>query len=321
MRETGPGRIAEARLSRRRLLAAGLALGAGFGAGLGRVAAAAGTGTGGTVVEVDGVPLHLVRMGRGRPVVLIHGASGNLNDMTFRLGPMLAARYEVIAIDRPGHGRSGLPPGGDVSLAAQAALIRGAMARIGVRRPLAIGHSYGGSVALAWAVEAPETLSGLALLAAPSQVWEGGLGIANDLLANPLSGPVLARAASHVVGRSYAQRALKPVFAPQAPPEGYLDHLDLALILQPASLRENARQLVGLKEQLRPMVPRYPRIALPVALVHGEADTTVGLEIHSAPLARQIPQARLTRLPGVGHMLHQVATRAVAAAVDSVARA
>ena len=51
-----------------------------------------------------------------------------------------------------------------------------------------VGHSYGGSVALAWAVDAPESISGLVLLAAPSQVWEGGLGLTNDLLASPVSG-------------------------------------------------------------------------------------------------------------------------------------
>ena len=55
----------------------------------------------------------------------------------------------------------------------QAALIRGALARIGIERPLLVGHSYGGSVALAWAVDAPETVSGLVLLATPSQVWDG----------------------------------------------------------------------------------------------------------------------------------------------------
>ena len=62
-----------------------------------------------------------------------------------------------------------------------------------IERPSLVGHSYGGSVALAWAVDAPETVSGLVLLATPSQVWEGGLGLTNDLLASPLVGPPLAR--------------------------------------------------------------------------------------------------------------------------------
>ncbi len=268
---------------------------------------------------VDGVPIHFVRMGRGRPVVLLHGASGNLNDMTFRLAPRLADRFEVIALDRPGHGSSGLPPGGGVSINDQAALLRGAVADLGIERPIVVGHSYGGSVALAWAVDAPDSLSGLALLAAPSEVWEGGLGVTNGILASPLTGPPLAWALPHLVSRGFAERALTSVFAPQSPPPGYLAHLDLSLVLQPASLRENARQLTALKEELRPMIPAYPGLALPVELVHGEADLTVPLDIHSAVLARQIPHARLTRLPGIGHMVHQVATDEVVAAVQRLA--
>ena len=201
----------------------------------------------------------------------------------------------------------------------QAALLRAALARIGVERPLLVGHSYGGSVALAWAVDAPDSISGLVLLATPSQVWNGGLGLTNDVLASPVAGTAIARVAPLLVTRGFVESTLATVFAPQAPPEGYVDHLDLALVLQPRSLRENARQLVALKEELRPMVPAYPRLAIPIEIVHGEADRTVGLDLHSAALAQQVPQARFTRLPGIGHMLHQVATAQVVEKIDAAA--
>jgi pimeloyl-ACP methyl ester carboxylesterase len=111
------------------------------------------------------------------------------------------------------------------------------------------------------------------------------------------------------------------VFAPQAPSQGYLDHLGLDLVLRPASLRENARQLDAPKEEPGPMIPAYPALAMPIELFHGEADQTVGLEIHSAAFARQVPRARLTRLPGIGHMVHQDATAEVVARVEAAARA
>jgi pimeloyl-ACP methyl ester carboxylesterase len=274
----------------------------------------------GTTVTVDGVPMHLSLSGRGRPVCLIHGASGNLNDMTFRLGPALADRYHVIAVDRPGHGRSGLPAGGGVSINAQAALVRSTLGRLGIERPIVVGHSYGGAVALAWAVDAPETMSGLVLLAAPSQIWKGGLGLANDLLANPITGPPLAYTIPHIVTRGFVDRTLDGVFEPQEAPNGYLEHLDLGLVLQPASLRENARQLVALKDELRPMVPAYPALSMPIHVLHGDGDRTVGLDIHSAVFARQVPHAGLTRLPGIGHMIHHVATPRVVEAVIQVTR-
>ena len=299
-------------LTRRTVLAGGLAL-----AACRPALPVSASGAAGTRVEVDGVAINLSRSGSGPAVCLIHGASGNLNDMTFRLAPALADRYEVITVDRPGHGRSGLPPGGGASIQTQAALIRGALARIGIERTIVVGHSYGGSVALAWAVDAPESVSALVLLAAPSQVWEGGLGLTTDLLANPLVGTPLATAIPHVVSRGFADRAVAGVFAPQAPPTGYLEHLDLDLVLQPTSLRENARQLVALKDELRPLIPAYPRLPMPVELVHGNADKTVGLDIHSVRFAAQVQHARLTVLPGIGHMLHQVAKRAVVERIDA----
>lgn len=266
----------------------------------------------GTMITVEGVALHFARLGAGPPVVLIHGASGNLADMTFRLGPALAQRHEVVAFDRPGLGRSALPPGGGgVSIGRQAALMRAALAGMGIERCLLVGHSYGGSVALAWAVEAPGTVEGLLLVSAPSQIWDGGLGLTTDLLANPVTGPLLAQGVGHLAPRGLVERAVTGVFKPQAVPPGYLDHLDPDSLTRPATLHENARQLNALKEELRALIPRYPGLPMPVELIHGEADTTVGLAIHSEKLVRQIPQARLTALPGIGHMPHQVATEAV----------
>ena len=85
-------------------------------------------------------------------------------------------------------------------------------------------------------------------------------------------------------------------------------------------LMASGSQLVALKGELGPLVPRYPGLQMPVELVHGDADRTVGLDIHSRPLARQVPGAGLTVLPGIGHMLHQVATRACAERIATAER-
>jgi hypothetical protein len=62
----------------------------------------------GRFVEVEGVRLHMAELGiaRGRPgaepaIVLVHGASGNLEDMRLAVGEMLAKSHRVILIDRP----------------------------------------------------------------------------------------------------------------------------------------------------------------------------------------------------------------------------
>jgi pimeloyl-ACP methyl ester carboxylesterase len=96
----------------------------------------------GRFVEVSGGRIHLVELGSASlesanavPAVLLHGASGNLEDMRLALGGRLAKRHRVILVDRPGHGWSERPGGSsDASPARQAALIHEALTRIGIRR-------------------------------------------------------------------------------------------------------------------------------------------------------------------------------------------
>lgn len=296
-------------------LAGTLATGA-FAYGAVRPAAAQDSAAGGEI-EVDGVALYHRRLGSGPPVAVIHGASGNLRDWTLGAAQAMAERHTVHLFDRPGHGLSGWPGETGVRLDTQAALMRGALAQVGVERATLVAHSYGGAVALNWALNAPQSVSGLVLLATPSHVWEGsGLGLSTRLLANPVVGPLVAQAAPHVASDDVARRAVEGVFAPQAPPEGYFAHLQPELILRPETLRRNARQLSGLKSQVRTMVPRYPGLEMPIELLHGTADTTVRIEIHAEPFAAQVPHARLTRLDGIGHMPHHVALPQVLEALE-----
>ena len=104
-------------------------------------------------------------------VVLIHGASGNLEDMRLALGERLALSHRVILVDRPGHGWSARPDSDDyASPARQAELVAGAL-ELGVRRAILIGHSWGGACATAFALAFPKQTAGLILLSA---VTRGG---------------------------------------------------------------------------------------------------------------------------------------------------
>src|SRR5438132_1171778 len=63
----------------------------------------------GKFVVVDGVRLHYRRKGSGKPVVLLHGSDGFLQDYVPAVWERLARVYDVIAFDRPGHGYSDSP--------------------------------------------------------------------------------------------------------------------------------------------------------------------------------------------------------------------
>ena len=274
----------------------------------------------GRIVTVDGHPVHAHVSGSGPDVVLIHGASGNLRDFTFDLAGRLSERYRVIALDRPGLGYTPRLPGrGPARLSEQARLLAGAAAALGAERPVVLGHSYGGAVALAWAVHAPERLSALVLLGAASNPWEGGLSPYYRLASDRWLGPPTVALISAWVPDRVVTEAVSEVFAPQRPPPGYAAHFGPGLTLRRESLRENALQRAAIKDEIIAMVPRYAGIDAPAEILHGTEDVTVGLEVHSEPLARQIPGARLTRLPGVGHMPHHAEPEAIVAAVDRAA--
>jgi pimeloyl-ACP methyl ester carboxylesterase len=276
----------------------------------------------GRIVMVEGVRMHVVERGPADgsvpDLVMIHGASGSVRDLTFGLIDDLAQRYRVIAIDRPGLGWSDAAPGTE-TLAAQARLIRGAAAAAGTTRPLVFGHSYGGAVALAWALDAPETVAALALAAPVSHPWEGDIPALYKVTGHPLAGPAAVTAISAWVPEAYVVAQTNDVFLPDPAPPGYDDHFGPMMSARASALRANAEQRLVLKDQVRLQSDRYPGLTLPVEIVHGDADMIVGLAIHSERLAAEVAGARLTVLPGAGHMPHHTARPAVIAAIDRAA--
>ncbi|GAA3877285.1 alpha/beta hydrolase [Celeribacter arenosi] len=252
------------------------------------------------------------------PVVLIHGASGTTYDMTFRLAPMLAQEFRVHVVDRPGFGHS--QSIADESLSGQADALRRAVSEIDPRAPIVLGQSYGGSVALSWALDAPESVAALVLAAAPSQVWKGGPSRLNRLLSARGIGHIASWLIAAYVPRSYIDRQIGDIFAPQPAPDGYTDSLAAGLSIRPSTHRLNARQRIALKSQIAAMVQHYPDIDIPVESIHGDADVIVPLDIHARPLASQIAGNNLDVLEGIGHMPHHVAPEALLEATRRSAR-
>jgi pimeloyl-ACP methyl ester carboxylesterase len=66
---------------------------------------------------------------------------------------------------------------------------------------------------------------------------------------------------------------------------------------------------------------RYGAIRAPTVIVSGDADRIVRADLHSRALEREIPNARLVLLPGVGHMPHLAAPDRIVAEIDALASA
>jgi pimeloyl-ACP methyl ester carboxylesterase len=271
----------------------------------------------GQMLAVGSHRVHAVVRGTGPDLVLIHGASGSSRDFTFALVDRLAPDFRVIAFDRPGLGHSTALPGNDASIAAQVAVLKAAADQLGATQPLLVGQSYGGSVALAWALDHPA--SALVTIAAPSLPWPGTLDIWYRATSTALGRATLVPLAAAWVPESYVRAQIDHVFAPAHPPPGYLDHLGADLLLRRSQLAVNVAQVNTLRDQIVRMEPRYPGLTLPIEMVHGTADTIVPLAIHSGTLAPRLPSANLTVIDGAGHMPHHSHPEIVLAAIHRAA--
>lgn len=272
----------------------------------------------GQIYDVDGTAMHVVVAGAGPDLVLIHGSMGSVRDFTFALMPELAKSYRVYAVDRPGLGHSAMAKGAE-GLPTQADLIAKAAFAAGARNPLVLGQSYGGAVALNWAVTRPEPLAGLVLVSAPSHPWSTGLGRFYTVTSHALGQALVVPLITAFVPADTVSDAVRNAFRPQPAPAGYGDHFGPEMSLRRSALRANARQRAALLDQVTAMGPAYGALDLPVEIVHGLADTVVSPDIHARAMARDIPGAVFTALPGIGHMPHHTAIADVVAAVNRAA--
>jgi pimeloyl-ACP methyl ester carboxylesterase len=143
---------------------AGLAA-TGWACGVIQTRRAARRGPAGRHVGPKGARIHYVQAGAGPDVVLIHGTAMTLEDMLAAPFERLTRRYRVTAVDRPGHGFSDPNPG-PADAQEQARILHRAMADLNLARPVIVGHSIGGAVALAWGRQWPSEVTAV-VAAAP----------------------------------------------------------------------------------------------------------------------------------------------------------
>jgi pimeloyl-ACP methyl ester carboxylesterase len=118
----------------------------------------------GKFIDLDGNRIHYVETGEGRPIVFVHGLGGQLHHFRHPMFRLLPG-YRLIALDRPGSGYSVRAPGATARLPEQAATVAAFIKALELERPLVVGHSLGGAVALTLALNHPELVSVIVTLA------------------------------------------------------------------------------------------------------------------------------------------------------------
>lgn len=275
----------------------------------------------GRFIEVDGVQVHYAEIGRGEPLVLLHGNGSMLQDfMSSGFVKEAAKTYRVIAFDRPGYGYSDRPRSTIWTPAAQAELLRSALRQIGVSRAFVLGHSWGASVAIALALEHPEMVRGLIL--------ESGYYYASvraDVVlmsgpAVPLVGDILRYTVSPPVARLMWPATIRKLFSP-APVAATFAGVPSEMAIRPSQLRASAAESALMILDAVAVQGRYGELEMPVAIVAGSGDKIVDIDDQAVRLHRELSSSSLHIVEGCGHMVHHTAPRDVMAAVNAVALA
>jgi pimeloyl-ACP methyl ester carboxylesterase len=276
----------------------------------------------GQTIEVARATLNVLdigpRDGAGPPIVIIHGASSNLETMRQPLGDLLAQQHRVILIDRPGHGWSPRKRLDDSTPAIQGRMIEEALEKLGLGPAIFVVHSWAGALGARMALDYPQRVAGLLMLAPVAYPWRGGVGWYNKLVTTPVIGPLLVYTITLPLGYFLTESGARNVFLPQIMPTDFVESTATLLLLRPREFLANAQDLVTLKAAVAEQAPRYGHIRVPAVVITGDADKTVSPTIHSRPFAAALPDAKLIVLPGVGHIVQNAAPELVAREIDTM---
>lgn len=270
----------------------------------------------GRFIDAGGIRQHVIERGNGPALVMIHGAYGAAADFEASLIPQTARKYRSIAVDRPGHGYTEAGDENANTLPdAQARQLHAALRAIDVQKPILLGFSYGGAVALSYALQYPDEIAALVLISPASHPWRRSEPLPFGVADAPLIGPLLKHTIVTPVGIMLKDTAVASIFAPDAVPASF-DRAPVALGLRPNDYAATAREIRALDAFLRQQVPRYPGLRMPVAIVVNDDDKSVFSSVHGRPLAAVLTDVELVVTEGGGHPLHFSRPAAVLAAID-----
>lgn len=234
-------------------------------------------------VAVNGINLAYTRLGKGTPLVLVHGFpldSSSWNELI----PYLKDHFDLILPDLRGFGKSTTVEA-PYTLSDIADDLAGLLDDLGVEKTALAGHSMGGYISLAFAKKYPQRVSGLGLIASQAaadapegkerryktaaDVAEKGVGVVVEAMTPKLSADV--RVQEFVRGVIERQSKQAVIGALKAMAE-----------------REDA-------------MPILSSFNFPLVLIHGDADQLIPIE-RAKEIKSANPSATLLELKGAGHM-------------------
>lgn len=274
----------------------------------------------GQFIDVSGARIHYLDKGSGPPIVILHGLGGQMGNFTYALLDRLKDEFRVILMDRPGSGYSRRAPGATGRITEQASVVAEFIRKLGLNRPLLVGHSLGGVIALGVAVDHPEAVKALALVAPLTHVPKRvpapfrALDIKSDVLRW-----LVAWTVATPIGIRRGKAVLDAIFSPDPAPPDFPTRGGGILGLRPRSFYNTSSDMRAVNFDLWKMAARYPSLQVPVRILYGTDDEVLDYHIHGEAMKAKSSLIALELIPG-GHMLPITAPAVTASFIKSAAR-
>lgn len=274
----------------------------------------------GQFIDIDGQRIHYTDTGGSKPpVVMIHGLGGNLLHFGYAVADKLAADFRVILVDRPGAGYSTRPDGASATLTAQAGTIATLIRRLGLKQPLVVGHSLGGAVSLAIALDHPDCAGALALIAPLTHAIQSPPEVFRGLeIPSPLMRKIIAWTVATPLGIRRGPALLKQVFAPEAAPADFPMRAGGLLGLRPTAFYNTSTDMMAAAETLPGYMAQYDSLDIPLAMLFGRGDRLLDYRAQGEAMKKACPTLDLELVEG-GHMLPMTQADRCVAMVHRVA--
>ncbi len=262
--------------------------------------------------EAGGIRWHVQIMGSGPVVLLLHGTAASSHSWR-ALAPLLAKRHTVVAPDLPGHGFTQTPVREQLSLPGMAGLVESLLRTLKLDPEAVVGHSAGAAIAARMCLDgatAPRWLISvngalLPLSGLPGWVYSP---IARVLARGGFWASLLARGAAdrRAVARLIERTGSR------------IETRGIDLYHRLLRTKRHTTAALGMMARwdLPPLRRELPGLRPELLLVVGENDLMIPPG-QAERLVRRLPAARLERLAGCGHLLHEERPTETAALIEA----
>ncbi|MEW9799251.1 alpha/beta fold hydrolase [Alteromonas sp. CYL-A6] len=274
----------------------------------------------GQITAVPGGTIHWTVNGSGPAVVLVHGLAGNMHNF-YALEKALTEHYTVYCLDRPGSGSAHRPLSTDPGFDNQARMLLAWMDSIQLDSALFVGHSMGGAISLNLAMQAPERVRGLALIApltAPLPLKPTAL--ARWYFRSPTLRYAVAKAVSPLIQKKMGRKQVDIIFKPEPPVPDFGYRYGGALSMRSGAFLAASGDLAAAQKSLYQQIKHYHSITCPVGVLYGDGDKVLSCRHHVEQMKKSLPDAHYVVLKDRGHMLPITAVTECVELINEVQR-